>query len=392
MQVQEYRMISREEIRELAKCESSSGCALSFYYQPEKPKDKSHREEAIRVKDLVRDVLREAEKNGRNECMRQDLERILAMADQLQGNGEKAKAIFADKEKGLWREHDLPPLLEGTQLVVNRRFHLRPLLTFMKWRPRVCACLIDRQRARLFQYDGQNCNELVCFFDKVPRVVASNGFDGYDAGHRERHVAELAKHHYKMVADTLMMMQQHDGWDLLVIGCRDDHWSDIREVLHPYLQKKLAGRFTLENSVRSEQEVKQEIERLLGSIEETTREEALREAIGQAQRSGRGSVGLRHVLCSLQKGEVQKLLIGERFSARGVECSNCGHIAMRKAGECGVCGHQVNEVKDISEAILSSVLRQGIEVIYVKDSDEIERVGNIAALLRFRAEPMSAAG
>ncbi|PSH04191.1 MAG: hypothetical protein CXZ00_07440 [Acidobacteria bacterium] len=385
-------MINREDIRELAEYESPSGCALSFYYQPEKPKDQSHREDAIRLKDLVRGAMREAEKNGQKDFVQKDLEHILAIADDLQWIGGKAKAIFADQEKGLWREFDMPPLLGGTKIVVDRRFHLRPMLTLMRWRPQVCACLIDRQRARIFQYDGQDCNEVACFFDKVPRVVDSNGFSGFDAGHRERHAAELAKRHYKMVADTLMAMQQRDEWELLVIGCRDDQWSDIREALYPYLQKKLAGRFTLESSVRSEQDLKQEIERLLGSLEKTTREDSLREAIGQAQRSSRGSVGLRHVLSSLQKGEVQKLLIGERFTAQGIECSNCGHIAMRKAGECGVCGHRLDEVKEISEAILNSALRQGVEVIYVKDNDEIERVGNIAALLRFRAEPMSAVG
>ena len=59
-------MITRENIRELAGFESPEDDALSFYYQPSTPKDKSHREELILVKDLVRNVLRELEKNGRN--------------------------------------------------------------------------------------------------------------------------------------------------------------------------------------------------------------------------------------------------------------------------------------------------------------------------------------
>ncbi|HEX8927190.1 MAG TPA: hypothetical protein VF786_15430, partial [Terriglobales bacterium] len=89
-------MRMQDEIRELAAHESAQGCAVTFYYQPSTPKDQSHREEAILVKDLVRSALRNAEKNGRNGCARQDLERIAAMADHLHGNGGRAKAIFAD--------------------------------------------------------------------------------------------------------------------------------------------------------------------------------------------------------------------------------------------------------------------------------------------------------
>ncbi len=89
-------MITREAIRELAAYESKDGCAVTFYYQPVTPKDQSHRKEAILVKDLVREALRSAEKGGRNECARQDLNRILDTAERIHNNGGKAKAIFAD--------------------------------------------------------------------------------------------------------------------------------------------------------------------------------------------------------------------------------------------------------------------------------------------------------
>jgi len=37
-------MITREEIRQLAQFESPAGCAVSFYFQPQTPQNKSHRE------------------------------------------------------------------------------------------------------------------------------------------------------------------------------------------------------------------------------------------------------------------------------------------------------------------------------------------------------------
>jgi hypothetical protein len=57
-------MIKRDDIRELANFHSPEGCAVTFYYQPTTPPNRSHRDETILVKDLVNNALREAEKKG----------------------------------------------------------------------------------------------------------------------------------------------------------------------------------------------------------------------------------------------------------------------------------------------------------------------------------------
>src|SRR5438045_5021767 len=102
-------MITREDIRELAEfqCNPPEACALSFYFQPRTPQNKSHREEAILAKDLVRNALREAEKAGKNGCARADLNRILSLAENMHGNQAHAKAVFTCGAKNFWREFDL---------------------------------------------------------------------------------------------------------------------------------------------------------------------------------------------------------------------------------------------------------------------------------------------
>ena len=55
-------MITREDMLELAQFQGHGAeCAISFYFQPSRPKNKSHREDGILAKDLVRQALREAE-------------------------------------------------------------------------------------------------------------------------------------------------------------------------------------------------------------------------------------------------------------------------------------------------------------------------------------------
>ena len=102
-------MITRDDIRELANFHSPEGCAVTFYYQPATPTNRSHRDETILVKDLVNNALREAEKKGsKQKAAVPDLQRILDMTEALRNNGQHGKAVFACAAKGWWREFDLP--------------------------------------------------------------------------------------------------------------------------------------------------------------------------------------------------------------------------------------------------------------------------------------------
>jgi len=383
-------MITREAIRELAEYESPHGCALTFYYQPTAPKDQSHREEAIVLKDVVRGAMREAEKQGRNECARADLKRILEMADKIQKNGGKAKAIFADSSTGFWREFDLPAKLEGTKLIVNRRFHLKHMAPVLEWKPRVMACLVDRSRARLFRYENDTVEEVVGFHHELPRLGESDGFLGYDAGHNERHVAEAAKQHYKAVADALRKMYERDAWESLAVGCREETWPEFEGVMHRYLLENLLGRFRIDPVAANGDAVRDGIRKLLREQETMRRDDLVREVIGEAHRNGRGAIGLRRVLRSLENGEVQTLLIGDRFDAPGTQCGNCRHVDLKMSAICAACGQKTVEMDDIADAIIGNALKNSIGVVYVKGDVKLEKAGNIAALLRFRADQNTA--
>src|SRR5438270_10964770 len=191
-------MIDREALRQLAELEVTSPAAVSFYFQPQPPTKKSHREEAILVRDLVRDALRASEREGGNGAARADLERIVELAEGLHGNHARAKAVFACSAKGVWQEFDLPARLSQTRLIVNSRFHLAPLAVFLDSSDRRCrVALLDRERARMFDLHQGELTENAPIVDAVPRRVRSDGFAGYEAGHRERHVDNEAMHHYK---------------------------------------------------------------------------------------------------------------------------------------------------------------------------------------------------
>jgi peptide subunit release factor 1 (eRF1) len=381
-------MITREDIRELAQFQSSDhNCAVSFYFEPGTPQDKSHRAETILVKELVRNATREAEKIGKNGHARSDLDRILTLAENLHGNQARAKAVFACGAQGFWRDFDLPAQLSSTQLFVNRQFHLKPLAQLLGAQPRVWVVLTDRQKARFFDLRLDELNERVGLF-RTPSTHQgrSDGFAGYDGGHAQRRADDDILHHFKDVAAHLQEGLEKGSFDGVIIGCHDMYWHELESVLHPYVRKKLLGRFAGETGKMTTDQIREQASRVLRASLERRRGDLVREALDQAKSNSRGVTGLRRVLRSLELGEVQSLLIGEGFSHAAVQCTGCGHLDGHIVRYCPACGRETREIADVCDAIIPIAIRRDIELFYVKDDEEFDNAGNIAALLRFRAD------
>jgi peptide subunit release factor 1 (eRF1) len=384
-------MITRENIRELANFESGEGCAVSFFYQPAPPKDKSHREEAILVKDLVRDALREAEKLGRNGCAKADLERILDIAERMHGNAGRAKAIFASTKNNFWREFDLPPRLAGTHVFVNKHFHLRPLTAIADVLPRLLIVLVDKTKARFFELwmDEIHERENDRMTNEITRRGRSDGFAGYAGGRAERHVGNEAMRFYKEAADRMTALHEV-GFERFLIGCRDEAWPEIEPHLHSYVKQKFVGRFVLDPATATGNQVRVQAERLYNQFRMNRRAGLVREVVGQEKRNSRGAVGLKQVLDALEQGEIQTLLISKTFSAPAAECTNCGHIDANVSDTCSGCGHKTRELEDVSDRLLANALKNNIEIIHMHEDPAFAATGGLGALLRFRADQNTA--
>ena len=379
-------MITRDDIRELANFRSPEACAVTFYYQPQTPPNKSHREEVILVKDMIRGALRDVEKHGKNGSTRSDLEKISNIVDPLHGNSGRAKAIFACSSQGFWREFEVPAQLLKPKLAVSQRFHLKPLAAVLDAEQRACVVLADRTKARVFELMNDDIAEKEDFINELTRRGKSDGWGGYDAGHAERKVMNETAQHFKLVAERIEQYFERGGCDRLLIGCRDDVWSEIEPHLQSSARQRLAGRFRIDPKVASPEQVKQMAREKLAEHRNSWKLSLVRDVIGEAHRNGRGAIGLRRVLRSLEQGEVLTLLLGSNFRAAGVKCYNCGHMDLHVTPTCAVCGKQNTELEDIGDAIVGHAIRTGVELTYIHDDVEFDRIGRIAALLRFRAD------
>jgi peptide subunit release factor 1 (eRF1) len=390
--------ITREQIRELAEFQDTKSCAVSFYFQPSTPRNKAHKEDTILIKDLAREALRtlESKPDGKQkkDCARADLDRILRLSGELRSNGTHGKAVFACAAQNLWREYDLPTSLPGTHLFVDRHFHLKPLAHLLGAFPLLGVVLIDRQRARIFELRLGELTEREDLVHPQPRRGRSDGFAGYDGGHAQRRVEDETRQHFKNVAEALKELLEKGVFEKWILACPDSHRSLLEAQLHSYVSQSLIGRFHADLTHATRDEIRTQAQQIAEGWQADRRRELVGQALSLARSNGRGVTGLRRVLRSLELGEVQTLLLGENLQAHAVECSGCGHIDAHLVSFCPVCGRTTQEVVDVGEAILPWVIRRDIETFYVKDESEFDKVGNIAALLRYRSEnkqPLSAA-
>jgi peptide chain release factor subunit 1 len=378
--------MTREQLRELAEFQAAKSCAVSFYFQPSAPRNKAHKEDTILIKDLAREALRHLESQGKKDCARSDIERVVRLSGELRSNGAHGKAVFACADQGIWREYELPATLSGTQLFVDRHFHLKPMAHLLGASPLLGVVLVDRHRARIFDLRLGELTEREDLFHPLPRRGRGDGYAGYEGGHAQRRVEDEARQHFKSVAETLKELLEKRVFEKWILACQDVYRSLFEPQLHPYVSQALIGRFHADLAHATRDDIRMHAQQIVEKWQNDREREMVAQALSQARSHARGVTGLRRVLRSLELGEVQTLLIGESLQAHAVECTGCGHIDAHLVSYCPVCGRTTQEVVDVGEAILPWVIRRDIETIYVKDDFEFDKVGNIAALLRFRSE------
>jgi len=381
-------MMTRDEIRELAAFqadETKGACALSFYFQPDPPQDRSHRREAIVAKDIVKQALKSTAASGKNGSLHADLDRVLDLATNLRGNA-RGRAVFACSAQNFWREYELPPHLGATQIYLQPQFQLKPLAALLGAQPALCVVMVDRQRARFFDLRLDHLRENGAIVHMLSRSASSYGYNGYEAGHAERRVSEEALQHFKAVSERLRADLERGAWERIIVGCHDVSWPEFESHLHPYIKQRLIGRFSADVASVSNEEIRGHAGALLNQWITQRASTKVSEALEFAKGNGRGVAGLRRVLQALEGGEVQTIFLTENYSARAVECPHCGHLDAHLVASCVACGRRTHELTDVCDAIIPIAIKRNIELFYLKEHEGLDRAGNIAALLRFRSD------
>jgi rubrerythrin len=376
--------MSAEEWKELAQFWRTEGDALSLYFKAPAPTELAHREDVIYAKDKIKEAL--GKLRGNSAADRSDIGRILGRVAAMKGNGRRARVIFACARQGLWREFDLGGDF-ALRLDVGCSFTLAPLMAQQQGRRRYCIALADRNRARLLLLENREISEHSQVLDEDDKEkIRTTGTS--KSVHLERKKEEKARRHFSSLADHLLHFYEHEDYDYLIVGCRDEMWPEIEAELHPQVRRILVGRFATDPGFAGCEEIEEKAQAIVDARDREDEERMVEKIVGAAAANALGAVGLKAVISALEKGEVRTLLwTGEKQSERrGASlCENCGHLEAEAPDACPMCGARMRRFADAEEALLRHALGRSIEVRQLHYA-KLPQPESMAAWLRFRAE------
>ncbi len=348
--------VTREDLLALANSFDENACAVSFYFSLSSSPDNSHRQEVLLIKQLVSDVL---SKLGTEDRVSKDLAAIIAAAEEVRHTPSQLKAVFACRDQHIWQAFDLPAYGPISRLEIGRHFHIAPLLQARDSSGPYCAVMVERGKARAFVARGTNIQEIRGRFQSEELGLHGDDSRVGWSHHIEDNLQEHARAYLKRLSLEIHRFMDEQKSSRLVIGCREDLWSELEPQLLSREQAAVIGRFHTPNFDVSPHEVLQAVKPIFHESLQRRYQDLLHKI---KESISHGAVGLDQVLDNLEEGRVHTLLLGTQSNEMITECWQCAHLHAGTGGKCVFCGSDTHAVL-AQEALIRKALLTEAEIL-----------------------------
>ena len=360
-------MIEDRELQALVDF-SGSGHVLSVYLDTDL---------GVKSKDAVKLMFRERVKTLPAEAKAEidAVRRYLSFEFDWQTRG---LAVFASGDE-LWKVLPLP-IPVGAQAYYMERPYIRTLTDVLDQFGKYAVALVDRESVRLFSVAlGKIQSETESFGEELKRHKQG----GWAAARYQRHEDNLALHNLKQTVDVIQAFCESTQCKQLILGGSAEAIRQIRDLLPKQLSFRLLGDFAADIEATPNEILSHSLD-IAVQVDLAKEKEQVTEAITAAAKGGAGSTGLPDTLALLHEGRVRMLLVAEDYRAPGFVCPSCGYVATDSREVCPLCSHEgMVESVDVVNLAIHKAVETGAGVNIVRDNDQLEVAGGIAALLRY---------
>lgn len=379
------KLLSREQIENLAKFKSNSILTTSFYLDTSKNR-LTKKEIQLSLKNLISKNKTHLEKMSlskeNRESLAQDLESIQKFcAGNLNAYNYVGLAIFSCSKKNFWQEFNLVNSPKNT-IVFDQNPYVRPLSAFLGEYHRICALIIDRKEAKWYDIYMGEIRLLESLEGDVPSKVKEGGWEGYESKRIERHIASRLHNYFSTAAKTTFDLYNKNKFGWIFLGCSDEHASELEPLLHPYLKKRLKGRIKAKPK-DSQSRVLKEVLELKQKLKKQEKEDIVRRFIAEIEKGGLATSGLKNTLRILNRAEAQTLLVTRHFSKPGRICPKCSLLYENEL-RCMSCQRKTEKVVDIIDEAVEAALDKGSQVKHINPPSGMRKYGDIGVLLRYK--------
>ncbi len=369
-------VLTEAAIRELAGIRGEAAPITSCYLDVDGRRLTRHQDVEHELEGVLRSGRPRA--NG-HRSVHDDLRRIEAyVRGGLDRHATRGLAFFACSASDLWEVIELPMPVRS-QLVINHAPAVGQLESVVQEHEPIGVLLADRQRARLFVFEGGVLVDRSELIDELPRDLDTRG--ERERGTPAAHVEELAHQHLRNAARAAFDLWQARGFHHLAIGAPDAIASELERDLHPYLRARLCGRVHV-SVAAPPAEVLKAAEAVEAEVDRRREAEIVNRLREAAITGRRGVAGLARTLEVLHARRAERLIVSKGYMEEGWRCPDTGALAL--VGPTNpLNGARMERVTDVVEDAIEEALTQGLPVTICIGNADLDVLGRIGALLRY---------
>jgi hypothetical protein len=336
---------------------------------------------AALLSELLKPIRERADGMDRSvqKSVRNDAERIHALADRFEVEPTPGYAIFASDFDGIFALERLGHTVPNVS-AIGPRPYLRPLRASP--RPLRSSLLVaDRSVARTFTAVEGIVEEIG---DPIGADVGNRswgGFSGYDEQTVRSRAEEMTVRVWREAGERLLDRHVRRPFDYIAIGSHEEMVEEIARTLHPYLARLPRASFVASPQTVGIPMLRAEVGALNGRILHEQQSELAERVCDTAWSGGNAVLGLQEVLDAANIQAIDTLVVAGEFTKPGVLCDVCGRLA-REGVTCPVCGATMFEIDDIVAAVMEAGVAAGGTVTQVSVASPLDRSG-VGALTRF---------
>lgn len=379
----------RERLDRLARLGGAATPVVSLYLNTHWVEE--HQRERVRV--FLKQALHAAREGSPGPELNEDLDWIDAEAELLLQQARfpdaQGLALFACRALELREILPVRVPFEDAFVVAERPF-LTPLAAVAQGAPPTLVVFVDGVSARLIPLDPDGPGEEVVLRHDVERRHRRGGWALLAQSRYQRHIETHRGRHFEAVAAAVAHIVEERGIERIVLSGELRAVAVFRKHLTPRLARAVVGSIPAARYESTGVLIARATE-LLAVLERAEEITAVDLTLIEAAKNGRAVAGLEATLDAVNRGAVHRLYVLKGFALPGAECVACGALQNGVRAACRRCGAATKRTP-LERAVVDRVIAAGGVVTLIDAHHDLERVGGLAARLRYPGGKPAASG
>ena len=327
---------------------------------------------------MFRERVKELHQEGKDV---QAVQRFLDFEYDWQSRG---LAIFSAGQ-ALWKVLPLP-IAVRTQAVYADKPYVRILTDVLDQFGSYSVALVDQECLKLYAVArGRIGLEL----ETVGTEVRSYKQGGWSVRGGQRSAITThsgdnpALGNLKRAVEVVQAYCNETGCQQLVLGGSAEAVGQIKGLLPKALRDHVMGEFGADMEATPKEILNRSLD-IAVQLDLAAEKKMVAQAVTAVAKGGAGVMGLADTLQMIHQGRVRMLLIEENYRASGHVCQHCGYVSTESIEQCPLCSYrEFVETADVVNLAIYKAFGTGADVNIVRDNEQLNRAGGIAALLRY---------